>query len=690
MDPRFQYTEGGKRPAPRRAPAYTLVIACALSQPFASTATAQDSTASAQTGSDALSAYDTNTQRARYVVDMSPLSSSWGSAFLIAPVLKTPAELDPLFRTQVAGSTAVSPEHAANVSFAPTAFARWTAPGTGINPIANTAPNPANGITVSGFTRRFAAGLTGVSAGATNVVTATIGQRAQEPTRVYVERVHALASRDAAASADTATLTLGAIDASGTAIVRADDATAKSPISLRRDNLLRVSSPARNPAVVAALSWPVNELPITTDPGAVAYLAYNLSVAVTNPAAIGSPLRALSLDFASRYLVSAVAQPSVLGPGMFGLRGNPSFAPAFATAPAGWPAAAAGYVASFARTGIDAPTNALNVFTVDAQGTPIGSPPASPRAAVVPSPLVGEGGFTINTSGSAQFRQYRNQSLFRGPTGHVGIGFDAPTGTLALAAVLSDPVAPPAQPVEALVVCRMSDTPTWHVVARVGTPVLSGPVGTPVGSIAPNAPVVFSAPAMDRLGNVYFVAAFQPTGGGTVGQALIKAVRSTTAPSGYTLERILHSGQTFTGVNSTRPWTITRLRLADSDSIDSGGFHAAAVLQSPMPGTPTVSASDPRAFGGCVVNAVISYDAAPPSGTTQVYEAMLLVTPGTPPPACPADLNGDGVVNTSDLVTFLGRFGQTVTPGATGDLNGDGQVNTQDLTRFLSGFGCGG
>lgn len=57
------------------------------------------------------------------------------------------------------------------------------------------------------------------------------------------------------------------------------------------------------------------------------------------------------------------------------------------------------------------------------------------------------------------------------------------------------------------------------------------------------------------------------------------------------------------------------------------------------------------------------------------------------PPACPADLNGDGATNTLDLTAMLGSFGQTVAPHAAGDINGDGQVNTLDLTIFLGRFG---
>jgi hypothetical protein len=59
-------------------------------------------------------------------------------------------------------------------------------------------------------------------------------------------------------------------------------------------------------------------------------------------------------------------------------------------------------------------------------------------------------------------------------------------------------------------------------------------------------------------------------------------------------------------------------------------------------------------------------------------------------PPCPADLVADGVVNTTDLVFFLGRFGQTPTPGSLAfraDFNGDGSVNTADLVFFLGRFG---
>lgn len=51
------------------------------------------------------------------------------------------------------------------------------------------------------------------------------------------------------------------------------------------------------------------------------------------------------------------------------------------------------------------------------------------------------------------------------------------------------------------------------------------------------------------------------------------------------------------------------------------------------------------------------------------------------------DLNADGLINTADLTTFLGRFGTTVSPLNPADINSDGVVNTADLVGFLGAFG---
>ena len=61
-----------------------------------------------------------------------------------------------------------------------------------------------------------------------------------------------------------------------------------------------------------------------------------------------------------------------------------------------------------------------------------------------------------------------------------------------------------------------------------------------------------------------------------------------------------------------------------------------------------------------------------------------------PPPCGGADFNNDTIVDTSDLVFFIGRFGQPSTPGsqaARADFNNNGIVDTPDLVYFIGRFG---
>lgn len=59
-------------------------------------------------------------------------------------------------------------------------------------------------------------------------------------------------------------------------------------------------------------------------------------------------------------------------------------------------------------------------------------------------------------------------------------------------------------------------------------------------------------------------------------------------------------------------------------------------------------------------------------------------------PACFADFNDDGVVNTADLTAFLGRFASPASSSDRAfraDFNRDGTVNTPDLVYFIGRFG---
>ena len=54
--------------------------------------------------------------------------------------------------------------------------------------------------------------------------------------------------------------------------------------------------------------------------------------------------------------------------------------------------------------------------------------------------------------------------------------------------------------------------------------------------------------------------------------------------------------------------------------------------------------------------------------------------------ACPADINGDGVVDTADLGLLIAAFGSS---NAGADINEDGVVDTADLGLLIGVFGTG-
>jgi hypothetical protein len=58
---------------------------------------------------------------------------------------------------------------------------------------------------------------------------------------------------------------------------------------------------------------------------------------------------------------------------------------------------------------------------------------------------------------------------------------------------------------------------------------------------------------------------------------------------------------------------------------------------------------------------------------------------GVPPPPCPADLTGDGLVNSADLSQLLGAWGPGAGPA---DISGDGLVNSVDLSQLLGAWGA--
>lgn len=71
--------------------------------------------------------------------------------------------------------------------------------------------------------------------------------------------------------------------------------------------------------------------------------------------------------------------------------------------------------------------------------------------------------------------------------------------------------------------------------------------------------------------------------------------------------------------------------------------------------------------------------------TVVAGDQYFVVGGDTPPPPCPADLSGDGVVGGADIAIVLGSWGPCV--GCPADLNGDGVVGGADIAIVLGAWG---
>ncbi|MCA9310422.1 MAG: hypothetical protein KDA21_04400, partial [Phycisphaerales bacterium] len=588
-------------------------------------ASAQDSVAQTPGNSDALPAYSSITTR--YVVDLAPITGSWGSLYYVGPVLKASRDPDALFPTQVLGAAALSPDRLTSVSFASTSFSTWSTPGQGVNPTENAAPGS---VAISGYDRQFGLASNDLSAAATNLVGARIGQNEAQLGRLYVTRTVAASSRISAAATDSATLSLGAIDANANLTLRADDFNVTSGLAILGENILRIDLLARN-TLTQNSPFASGGTNASADPGATTFLINNETVTTNTPTAApeslaGSPL-GIIFDFAATYRPDGAAGiTSHTDPSLSAHRGNPSFHAVSL-------GAGIGTVASIAKQNPGAnPVNSINLFEIDASGNVL-----STDAATLPSPITA-GAFSTNSAGDAQFLQYLSQVCFRGANGQVGLGADG--ADLVAAATATDPTDG-----EFIAVATFSGgAPTWTVAAYEGKQVLDAMNGSPIGSILASSPATFSAPAVDLSGNVYFVAAFDPTvGANTTG--FFKAVNT---PTGYQLELIFKAGDAFLGPNSARTYTIDDILLADSNSIASGSFHSSSILQPLLPGVSNPDPQDSEAFGGAVVNVKLTYNNA---GTPESYQAALFIgpDPATPPTGCDGDANGDGAVDVNDI-----------------------------------------
>jgi len=708
-----------------RATRRTLTAALALAA-SSGMVMGQDSVAVDGGQNDALSAQAPGQQRVRYVVDLTPVTSSWGLRYVVGPVLKASRDLDPMFHTNILGAGAISPTH-----HAPSAgvtlpadrrdFAFWSAPGQGVHPQWNTAPSQT--LTVGTYQRRFGVAFNDFAVGPNNVVGAVIGQNGEtlaDLRRLYIERTTGATSRLPAQglNGDTFRVSMGGVDHTGLVSTRMDGFQASSDAVFRilGENIVLLHLPRRLASAVASpppnnpppyVNVIINQLGENKsflDTGSTFFAvdgseppAGEVQVTLKTPVSFASGggqfNHFVAFDFKSRLITGTHFNPAdspslqkstiasaFRAPQVAGVRGGPSYSGVTALG------GNLGTVASLAvgTASSTARVDRINVFALEASPLPFEPPrvvAGSPLAAVMPSPIATlDGAFEANEENDAEFRHWLGATTFLGPSGLVGIG-TTKNGRLVLAATATDP-----EHGEFIAVATRENPIvggwSWQVAAHVGMPVRSGPtaggVGTSViGAIVAGSPTGMSSPAADLLGNIYFTARWRQSGASTDQTGFFRAVRT---PDGYELERLLTTGQTVQGQNSATPYVVRSIALADGQGPAPGSFHAGSVLQSMIPGR---EIDDPRsafAFGGAVVQATIAYQ----RGVEEIYEAMLFVGPYAA--GLTGDATGDGEVGFADLALVLSQLGQSG-DGLQGDLNGDGVVDFVDLLLVLENYG---
>ena len=206
-----------------------------------------------------------------------------------------------------------------------------------------------------------------------------------------------------------------------------------------------------------------------------------------------------------------------------------------------------------------------------------------------------------------------------------------------------------------------------------------------------------SAPAFDRRGNVYFMAAValkRNDGSLEYTTALLRGVRDGNqgAAGGYQLELLARLGDVIAGQNSQKNYQIQFLGLADNDSVSSGGLWSSNIVQDSLVGNAATAAyGSPASLGALAFKARIVYDFdgdgifADASGSAsnspdQAYNVVMALLPEV----LVADFNGDGAVSVQDIFDFLAAY--FAGAGGGGDWNGDGVVSVQDIFDYLADY----
>jgi hypothetical protein len=689
---------------------------------------------------DALSPFATGQpfQRANYVVDLRSFTTSWGTTFGIAPVLKSVKVSDQRFNA-VNGPSAMSAAVRTTNLTSPVNFAAWNVAGAGVSPSQNNT-GATTSVALSGDATTFGVSVldfdeqtAGPSLAFVNTITsASVRFVPANPTRLYVTRT-AIATNAVSGAADNSQFGLGAVDINGSTVFRADAFQSLGSSQIAGENYFLVTAPQR-------LEGTVNTITSTGGANASNRLLNNNTITSATPTLVpaeagNGAAMVLGANFAgqlvTRPVAGALGFPTNHRPNSIDHRGAASFstAPLFA--------GSRGTGAVLTRsTGGGGKTDSVSVFAVSSANAITDA-----RTLTLPANIADAcDAFSWPINGG-DFRQYDNQSVFRGGTGPVAIGRDLQGRGLVASTVYNGTQLGSDNPFNAIVAGRFdpanANPAEWTVVAWVdtvgsdGKDILGdygadGAPGTndagendgvvnqldaPIGRIASLAEGTsgftgpsLSAPAFDSAGNAYFIASVslkKAAGQIILEERDVALVRAVLNPQTfcYRLELVLEQGQTFAGPNSGRNYRVAWLGLADEDSVSSASLWSGNAASEPWTGGTTQLANltnqSPQHLGGLALSARIVYDVdqngqfndptavgGVQSSVDEAYNVVLYVGNVTPVgPACDSiDFNNDGsLFDPTDIDAFLSVFseGPCVPETATCndvDFNNDGSL----------------
>lgn len=695
----------------------TIVAAVGMSCP----ALAQDSVSTSLGGlpGDALNPWTENC--AAYVIDLAPITTSQGNIFGIAPILKSSKMSSANFNA-LGSSVAISPDLVQNAQFSRPSYSAWSTAGAGVG----AQNSPGEQVMPTGTGSRFAVafsefGTTDSGTSYNGMLGALVTYKPGTPNRLFVDRRVGATNMLDAVTGSSSQLGGVSIDANGNLYYRADGfGTNTGPGVLSGNNLFRtrlndracgVNNLISTGATIDATDRMVNASTTThTVPSSVPASAAGGNGLVAGP------------DFNGQYVYGATAGGTFATPnhldatlvnnhrGSFGGTTHQALGTGVYT------------FAVSANNIADGTSNAINLWSVDTTGAVV-----SKKAFQVPTSVTdNDSGFTVNYfPGVYQSRHHTGSTAFRGGVGTVAVANDQAGRTLIATTIsengLNGDIA------NQIVVGRFNDANgpvEWTTAAYIdqfnlftqdeGKAIFDADgneIGQLVslGQVAPLTGPGMSAPAIDSVGNVWFLSAVELYdrllgGGSDFDSALIRAVYQPDTFS-YRLELVLELGTIAEGQNSNRNYRIDFLGTAAGNNTPAGNsVWSSGVSDKAWNNVSTagLDTSDPITNGGMVISTSITYDVDgdgrynnptssfydPGLPADESYQVALYIGYyAEGPEPCLADFNNDGNVNFFDISTFITAY-NAQNPSA--DIAAPfGTFNFFDIAAFISAYNAG-